>query len=74
MVEALRAGNVDTRDPAAVLNAAGDLARAMQRTVWRRVGLSVLGPEERDGSGAGEAVRAWAGDRRHRAQDSVASD
>ncbi|HEY6572698.1 MAG TPA: DNA polymerase IV [Candidatus Eisenbacteria bacterium] len=40
MVESLRAGNVDTREPAAVLNAAGDLARAIQRTVWRRVGLS----------------------------------
>ncbi len=40
LVEALRGGNVDTGDPAAVLNAAGDLARAMQRTVWRRVGLT----------------------------------
>jgi DNA polymerase-4 len=40
LVEACRAGNVDTRDPAAVLNAAGDIARAMQRTVLRRVGLT----------------------------------
>jgi DNA polymerase-4 len=40
LVDSLRAGNVDSRDPAAVLNAAGDIARAMQRTVWRRVGLS----------------------------------
>lgn len=40
MVEALRAGNIDRHDPPAVLNAAGDMARAIQRTVWRRVGLS----------------------------------
>ena len=49
LVEALRAGNVDTRDPAAVLNAAGDIARAMQKTVWRRVGLSAtigIGPNK----------------------------
>jgi DNA polymerase-4 len=37
---AIRAGKVDTRDPAALLNAAGEVARAMQRTVQRRVGLS----------------------------------
>ncbi|HEU4725281.1 MAG TPA: DNA polymerase IV [Candidatus Eisenbacteria bacterium] len=40
LVDSIRAGRVDTRDPAAMLNAAGDIARAMQKTVWRRVGLS----------------------------------
>jgi DNA polymerase-4 len=40
LAAAIRAGNIDARDPAAVLNAAGEIARAMQRTVWRRVGLS----------------------------------
>ena len=40
LVDALRAGRVDGRDPAATLNVAGDVARAMQRAVMRRVGLS----------------------------------
>jgi DNA polymerase-4 len=40
IVDAIRAGGVDTNDPPAVLRAAVDTARAMQRAVWRRVGLS----------------------------------
>jgi DNA polymerase-4 len=38
IVDAIRAGGVDTNDPPAVLRAAVDTARAMQRAVWRRVG------------------------------------
>ena len=40
VLTAIRAGKVDALDPAAALNAAGDVARAIQKTVWRRVGLS----------------------------------
>jgi len=40
VVDALRRGGVDTRDPAATLEAAADTARAIQRAVWRRVGLT----------------------------------
>lgn len=40
VVDALRASGADRHDPAAMLEAAADVARAMQRTVWRRVGLS----------------------------------
>ena len=40
LAEALRAAGADTRDFAAVLGAGAEVARAMQRTVQRRVGLS----------------------------------
>ena len=40
IVDAIRAGGVDSHDPAAVLEAAVETARAMQRAVWSRVGLS----------------------------------
>jgi DNA polymerase IV len=40
LVDAIRAGTIDPNDPLALLNAAGEVARAMQRTVQRRVGLS----------------------------------
>jgi DNA polymerase-4 len=40
VVEALRLSRDAQRDPAALLESAADTARAIQRTVWRRVGLS----------------------------------
>jgi DNA polymerase-4 len=40
VADALRDGSVDPRDPQAVLDAAAATARAMQRAVQRRVGLS----------------------------------
>jgi DNA polymerase-4 len=40
LVDSLRLDRVDARDPDSVLRAAAETARAMQRTVWRRVGLS----------------------------------
>ncbi len=40
LVDAIRRDRVETRDPEAVLQAATETARAMQRAVQRRVGLS----------------------------------
>lgn len=40
LVDSLRTGGIARSNVSGVMNAAGELARAIQRTVWRRVGLS----------------------------------
>ena len=40
LVDALRSGGIDPHDSVGILNTAGELAKTVQRAVWRKVGLS----------------------------------